>query len=55
VAPSFVEGYLRRGELVQLLPAFTSTPVKVYVLTSARRLLPAKVRVLPEAAGSVGD
>ncbi|MDW3686061.1 LysR family transcriptional regulator [Cupriavidus sp. CV2] len=55
VTSSFVEDYVRRGELVRLLPAFTSTPVKVYALTPARRLMPAKVRALLEAVGSVDE
>lgn len=55
MASSFGEDYLRRGELVQLLPAFTSMPVKVYALTPARRLMPAKVRALLEAISSVEE
>ncbi|CAG2142494.1 HTH-type transcriptional regulator PgrR [Cupriavidus numazuensis] len=54
-ASSFVETYLRRGELVRVLPSFTSTPSRIYALTPARRLMPPKVRALLDAVGSVNE
>ncbi|MFJ1254518.1 LysR family transcriptional regulator [Cupriavidus sp. CuC1] len=44
--PSFVADYMRRGELVRLLPSMLSSPVKVYAMTPARKLMPPKVRAL---------
>lgn len=54
-SPGFVEGPLQRGELVRVLPAFTTTPARVFALTPARRLMPAKVRALLDAVGTDND
>jgi len=47
--PNYVEDQIRRGELVRLFPSFLSSPLKVYALTPARRLVPPKVRALLSA------
>lgn len=47
--PAYVEEQLKRGSLVRLFPQQLSSPLKVYALTPARRLVPAKVRALLEA------
>lgn len=46
LSPSFVEEQVREGLLVRLLPAYSSSPLKVYVLMPARKLMPASVRAL---------
>ncbi|MEC3768797.1 substrate binding domain-containing protein [Cupriavidus sp. SS-3] len=55
IASSFVEDYVKRGDLVRVLPAFSSSPSKIYALTPARRLMPAKVRALLNAVGSADE
>ncbi|SDD00236.1 transcriptional regulator, LysR family [Cupriavidus sp. YR651] len=47
--PRYVEDHIRRGELVRLFPSVLSSPLKVYALTPARRLVPPKVRALLSA------
>lgn len=46
LSPKFVEEQVRQGTLVRVLPAYTSSPLKVYVLMPARKLMPAAVRAL---------
>ncbi|AJG22436.1 LysR family transcriptional regulator [Cupriavidus basilensis] len=55
LASSFVEDYVKRGDLVRVLPAFNSSPSRIYALTPARRLMPAKVRALLDAVGSADE
>lgn len=47
--PAYIEDQLKSGKLVRLFPQHLSSPLKVYALTPARRLPPAKVRALLEA------
>lgn len=47
--PSYIKEELRRGELVRLFPHQFSSPLEVYALTPARRLVPPKVRALLDA------
>ena len=47
--PAYIEDQIRRGELVRLFPANYSSPLRVYALTPARRLVPPKVRALLSA------
>lgn len=47
--PAYIEDQVKRGELVRLFPAFLSSPLRVYALTPARRLVPPKVRALLNA------
>lgn len=53
--PEYVEELVARGQLVRLFPAFLSSPLKVYALTPAHRLVPAKVRALLNAFELVRD
>lgn len=46
--PAYIEDELKSGKLVRLFPHHLSSPLKVYALTPARRLVPAKVRALLE-------
>jgi DNA-binding transcriptional LysR family regulator len=55
LASSYVDDAVRRGDLVRVLPAFISSPSRIYALTPARRLMPAKVRALLEAVGSADE
>lgn len=55
LASRYVDEYLKRGELVRILPAYHSSPSRIYALTPARRLMPAKVRALLDAIGSVSE
>ncbi|CAG2153554.1 HTH-type transcriptional regulator DmlR [Cupriavidus yeoncheonensis] len=45
LSPRFVLEQVRQGQLVRVLPAYSSSPLKVYVLMPARKLMPASVRV----------
>jgi DNA-binding transcriptional LysR family regulator len=45
LSPLFVHEEVEQGQLVRVLPAYTSSPLKVYVLMPARKLMPASVRV----------
>ncbi|BDB28528.1 LysR family transcriptional regulator [Cupriavidus sp. P-10] len=45
LSPRFVQDQLEQGQLVRVLPAYASSPLKVYVLMPARKLMPASVRV----------
>jgi len=47
--PAYIEDQLKSGKLVRLFPDHLSSPLKVYALTPARRLVPAKVRALLDA------
>lgn len=46
LSPRFVQDEVGQGQLVRVLPGHTSSPLKVYVLMPARKLMPASVRVL---------
>lgn len=46
LSPRFVDEQLAQGQLVRVLPGYTSSPLKVYVLMPARKLMPASVRKL---------
>ena len=46
LSPKFVDEQVRQGQLVRVLPAYASSPLKVYVLMPARKLMPAAVRAL---------
>ena len=46
LSPRFVHDAVAQGQLVRVLPAYASSPLKVYVLMPARKLMPASVRVL---------
>jgi DNA-binding transcriptional LysR family regulator len=46
LSPLFVEEHVEQGRLVRVLPALVSSPLKVYVLMPARKLMPASVRAL---------
>ncbi len=46
LSPRFVDDQLAQGQLVRVLPGHTSSPLKVYVLMPARKLMPASVRAL---------
>jgi hypothetical protein len=50
-----VHEHLVHGQLVRVLPGYTSSPLKVYVLMPARKLMPPSVRafltVLEETLG----
>lgn len=46
LSPRFVHDQIGQGQLVRVLPAYASSPLKVYVLMPARKLMPASVRVL---------
>lgn len=46
LSPKFVEEHVRQGLLVRVLPQYVSSPLKVYVLMPARKLMPAAVRAL---------
>jgi len=58
LSPRFVKEELELGRLVRVLPAYTSSPLKVYVLMPARKLMPASVRafldVMEETLGASG-
>ncbi|AGW95040.1 LysR family transcriptional regulator [Cupriavidus sp. DF5525] len=45
LSPRLVQDQVGEGQLVRVLPAYTSSPLKVYVLMPARKLMPASVRV----------
>jgi len=45
LSPRFVQEQVELGQLVRVLPGYTSSPLKVYVLMPARKLMPASVRV----------
>ena len=59
----FVEEEVAAGRLVRVMPAYTSPPIKVYVLMPARKHMPASVRAfldaieqtlgVPAAAGAI--
>lgn len=55
LSPRFVHEQLAQGQLVRVLPNYMSSPLKVYVLMPARKLMPASVRafldVLEETLG----
>jgi DNA-binding transcriptional LysR family regulator len=55
MSPRFVHEHLVHGQLVRVLPGYTSSPLKVYVLMPARKLMPPSVRafltVLEETLG----
>lgn len=55
LSPRFVHEQLGHGQLVRVLPNYMSSPLKVYVLMPARKLMPASVRafldVLEETLG----
>ncbi|SPA02651.1 Transcriptional regulator, LysR family (fragment) [Cupriavidus taiwanensis] len=40
LSPRFVQEQLELGQLVRVLPAYASSPLKVYVLMPARKLMP---------------
>jgi DNA-binding transcriptional LysR family regulator len=44
--PRFVRELVAQGKLVRVLPDYTSSPLKVFVLMPARKLMPASVRAL---------
>lgn len=44
LSPRFVHEQLVQGQLVRVLPGYSSSPLKVYVLMPARKLMPASVR-----------
>ncbi|MGY2488834.1 LysR family transcriptional regulator [Cupriavidus sp. CP313] len=46
LSPRFVQDAVGQGQLVRVLPGYASSPLKVYVLMPARKLMPASVRVL---------
>lgn len=52
--PAYIEDQLKSGKLVRLFPHHLSSPLKVYALTPARRLVPAKVRALLETLDATG-
>lgn len=47
--PAYIKDDIRRGELIRLFPHQYSSPLEVYALTPARRLVPPKVRALLDA------
>jgi DNA-binding transcriptional LysR family regulator len=63
VSTKMVQDEVAQGLLVRVLPAYASSPLKVFVLMPARKLMPASVRALldlleetlgvPEVAGPV--
>jgi DNA-binding transcriptional LysR family regulator len=46
LSPRFVQDAVGQGQLVRVLPGYASSPLKVYVLMPARKLMPASVRLL---------
>lgn len=46
LAPKFAQEEVDEGRLVRVLPGYTSSPLRVYVLMPARKLMPASVRAL---------
>jgi hypothetical protein len=49
LSPRFVREALVEGKLVRVLPGYASSPLKVYVLMPARKLMPASVRAFLDA------
>ena len=49
LSPRSVQEQLVQGRLVRVLPGYSSSPLKVYVLMPARKLMPASVRALLDA------
>ena len=49
LSPRFVHEQLVQGQLVRVLPGYSSSPLKVYVLMPARKLMPASVRAFLNA------
>ncbi|WP_454727444.1 MULTISPECIES: LysR family transcriptional regulator [Cupriavidus] len=45
LSPRYVQDELDQGRLVRVLPGYTTSPLKVFVLMPARKLMPASVRV----------
>ncbi|MGO4325814.1 LysR family transcriptional regulator [Cupriavidus sp. 2TAF22] len=45
LSPRYVQDELDQGRVVRVLPAYTTSPLKVFVLMPARKLMPASVRV----------
>ncbi|WP_020202198.1 MULTISPECIES: LysR family transcriptional regulator [Cupriavidus] len=45
LSPRYVQEELDQGRLVRVLPGYTTSPLKVFVLMPARKLMPASVRV----------
>nr|WP_315598227.1 LysR family transcriptional regulator [uncultured Cupriavidus sp.] len=44
--PGYIHDQIKSGQLVRLFPQHLSSPLKVYALTPARKLVPPKVRAL---------
>jgi DNA-binding transcriptional LysR family regulator len=51
---TFCADLVRQGRLVQLLPDYGCTPLKIYALLPARRLMPPKVRLFLDALDRQG-
>jgi DNA-binding transcriptional LysR family regulator len=54
VVKTFCDEAVRRRRLVQLLPAYACTPLRIYALLPGRRLMPPKVRMFLDLLAASG-